>query len=195
MLAQYTASSWLTRKTTTTFRPKVYLQYGHYISWSNAAPYTTSRDRIVMLVEALQDLGMEVVEELVTGPEVYNHTVHVASADFEVLYTVDNIRKLGKRGAKEDSQRQPIVRTVQNKYSVLFGMTFETTQTENKVNDDFGSDMFMSSMPSPVKQVQASASTSPDSVVTPVSTADAPKPPAADTGGFGGFAFSMDEDF
>jgi hypothetical protein len=32
MLAQYTASSWLTRKTTTTFRPKVYLQYGHYIS-------------------------------------------------------------------------------------------------------------------------------------------------------------------
>ena len=147
-----------------------------------------------MLAEALEDLGMEVVEELVTGPEVYNHTVQVTSADFDLLYTVDNIRKLGKRGAKEDSQRQPIVRTVQNKYIVLFGMTFETTQKENEVND-FGSDMFMSSMPTPVKQVQASASPSPDSVVTPVSTADAPKPPAADTGGFGGFAFSMDEDF
>ena len=194
MLAEFTGDSWLTRKTTTTFRPKVYLQYGHYISWSNAAPYTTSRDRIVMLAEALEDLGMEVVEELVTGPEVYNHTVQVTSADFDLLYTVDNIRKLGKRGAKEDSQRQPIVRTVQNKYIVLFGMTFETTQKENEVND-FGSDMFMSSMPTPVKQVRASASPSPDSVVTPVSTADAPKPPAADTGGFGGFAFSMDEDF
>ena len=68
-----------------------------------------------------------------------------------------------------------------------------------------GSDMFMSNMPTPtktVKSVVTASSNSPDSVLTP------PEPPASSTEkkeetvpvvavdtGFGGFSFSMDEDF
>jgi hypothetical protein len=177
-----------------------------------------------MLAEALNNIGFDVVEELSTGPEIYNQSVQVTAADFEPVYLVDNIRTLGKRGFKDDKHRQPILNKVKEIYSTLYDMTFEEQKVETNTmfggdfggdfGDDFGSnfsngfggsDMFMSNMPTPtktVKSVVTASSNSPDSVLTP------PEPPASSTEkkeetvpvvavdtGFGGFSFSMDEDF
>ena len=198
-MKEFSGGSWLARKNTRKhFAPCVYVQYGHYISWSNGPPYTTSRDRIVMLAEALENIGIKVVEEMISGPKEYNHSVQIMSADFEVLYTVPNIRKLGKKGFKEDAHRQPIVNAVKQKYGVLFEMKFDSV-------DDFGGgDMFMSSMPTPVKApsvVAAPSTTSPDSILTPpVSTSSSTLKQQVvveepSMGGVGGFMFSLDEDF
>ena len=158
-----------------------------------------------MLAKVLSDqLKLNVVEQLVTGPEIYNHEVTIMSADFNVLYTVDNIRKLGKEGFKEDKHRTPIVNVVKTVYKQLFDMQFENDEKEEKMSftlDDFGDDdMFMSNMPTPVKKKVAVESPSPDSVVTPPEIAAPaaatkqliPEPVVEDAGGF---VFSMDEDF
>lgn len=157
-----------------------------------------------MLAKVLSEAKLNVVEQLVTGPEIYNHEVTIMSADFNVLYTVDNIRKLGKEGFKEDKHRTPIVNVVKTVYKQLFDMQFENDEKEEKMSftlDDFGGDdMFMSTMPTPVKKKVTVESPSPDSVVTPPEIAAPaaatkqliPEPVVEDAGGF---VFSMDEDF
>ena len=174
-----------------------------------------------MLAEALEKEGMEVVEELSTGPKVYNDKVEVVSADFVTLHLVDNIRKLGKRGdAKRDLHRQHIVDAVKERTKSLFHFFSLPSDVAASVplvpddfggdmfgSDEFGSDMFMSSMsasaatPTPVK-IMTETSTSPNSVVIESlehehfqkeTVLKVEQEPAAPS--MGGFSFSLDEDF
>lgn len=59
------------------------------------------------------------VEELITGPQLHNMTVRIVSADFHTIYTVDNIRELGKNG-DSDRHQDLILEAVTTKYAVLF---------------------------------------------------------------------------
>ena len=140
-----------------------------------------------MLGEALEAMGMEVVEELSTGPKVYNDSVRIISADFKELYLVENIRKLGKKGAAPDTHRAKIVDVVRPVYEEWFGLAplpkpvAQNDMVENdfgfgNVGDDglFGDGLAMFGNP----------------VANPAGKT--PPPPAPTSVGF---TFSMDEDF
>lgn len=146
-----------------------------------------------MLVEALEkELGLDVVEVLITDKMIYNDKVKVISADFQELYTVDNIRKLGKQGGPKDKFRDLITVAVRAHYEKWFGMLPEVKQ-QVSANLDFGSmsfgsadeenefgfgngcDMFGNPLPS-----------------KPVAVPE-PAEPAAPTAS--SFTFSLDEDF
>mmetsp|Transcript_50555 Transcript_50555/g.121770 ORF Transcript_50555/g.121770 Transcript_50555/m.121770 type:complete len:141 (-) Transcript_50555:155-577(-) len=140
-----------------------------------------------MLSEALEAMGMEVVEELCTGPKVYNDSVRIVSADFEELYTVSNIRKLGKQGAAPDAHRAKIVDAVRPVYEEWFGLApvpKQMSEADKMVENDFGfgnagdEGMFGSGL---------------DMFGNPIKTSEksAPPPEPASMS----FTFSMDEDF
>jgi hypothetical protein len=139
-----------------------------------------------MLSEALEAMGMEVIEELCTGPKVYNDSVRIVSADFKELYMVNNIRKLGKKGAAPDVHRAKIMDAVRPVYEEWFGLApLPKQMADNMVENDFGFgntgdegmfgnglDMFGNPIPKPTEK--------------PV-----PPPEPATMN----FTFSMDEDF
>ena len=67
-------------------------------------PFSTSRDRLINLVEKLQKKQFDVVEELITSKRTMNTAVQVCSVDGTILHQEPSIRKL-----KKNSGADPIV--------------------------------------------------------------------------------------
>ena len=143
-----------------------------------------------MLGEALEDMGVQVVEELCTGPKEYNDKVKIVSADFKELYIVNNIRKLGKKGDRTDSHRARIMDTIRPVYEEYFGLPPKSEaplseenniMTENSL--DFGNVEGESMFGNGTDMFGNPIAKSPEK-------AAAPAEPSA-----GGFVFSLDEDF
>ena len=93
---EFTASEWIARRTTQVRPHRVYVEYGHYISWSKGAPYSTSTDRLVPLVTELQAHNIQAIPEIVSGPMQLNVNLLVRSTCGDVLYQTNNIRSMSK---------------------------------------------------------------------------------------------------
>ena len=146
-----------------------------------------------MLSEELEAIGVEVVEELCTGPKVYNDKVRIVSADFKELYLVDNIRKLGKKGDPPDMHRTRILHAVQPVYEEWFGLTplpkADLLQTDFLVENDFGFGNTEDNMFGDGVDMFGNPITKPDAKDAKSVEPPPPEPPSM------GYTFSLDEDF
>ena len=125
------------------------------------------------------------LERLETDAMVYNQQVNIISADFENLYCVQNIRKLGKEGDPSDSHRPLILEKVLPFYKKWFGL--KTKQIKEDFQLSFGENIAFSCN-QPLSFNAPPATSKPTQDVE--STMTAPESSSS-----GGFVFSLDEDF
>ena len=125
------------------------------------------------------------IERLETDEMVYNQQVNIISADFENLYCVQNIRKLGKEGDPSDYHRPIIVEKVLPFYKKWFGL--KTKQIKEDFPLSFGENNAFSFN-------QPLSFNAPPAMSKPTQDA-APTMAAPESSSSGGFVFSLDEDF
>ena len=154
-------------------------------------------------MDALAEKGVRGIAEVVTNKNVYNDKVRIVSPDNQLLYEVENIRKLPKKRGRVTSQKEAAMDAVFSYCQQWLGATFEMPKgIENEFAQGNVPDSVLLS-PSVATFAKADAATPSTSMEEQAAAFDfssldneemafEEKPSAFASGGFD---FSLDEDF
>ena len=153
-------------------------------------------------MDALAEKGVRGIPEVVTNKNVYNDKVRIVSPDDQLLYEVENIRKLPKKRSRVTPHTEAAMDAVFSYCRQWLGATFDTA---DGIENDFGYENLPESVSaSPSVFAKADAATPSTSMAEQAAAFDFSSLDNLDSGmaedepsafAAGGFDFSLDEDF